>query len=164
MSPLPGRHSCGPGNTISVSATYDPALLLGTQAAQRMQLKSFTAWVNLQLAKVSLKVNDLTTELEDGILLLKLVEAISGEELGKYSKNPVCVHAAHRRACRATCTCTCTCTCCRPHAIHAPHHAAPPLAGRQVPEDREPEHPAEVHQLLQRVHRHQDDLLGRGHL
>ena len=56
-----------------------------------MQLKSFTAWVNLQLAKVSLKVNDLRTELEDGILLLKLVEAISGEELqgGKYYKNPV---------------------------------------------------------------------------
>ena len=97
MSPLPGRHSCGPGNTISVSATYDPALLLGTQAAQRMQLKSFTAWVNLQLAKVSLKVNDMKTELEDGILLLKLVEAISGEELGKYNKNPVCLHAAHRR-------------------------------------------------------------------
>jgi len=58
-----------------------------------MQLKSFTAWVNLQLAKVSLKVNDLRTELEDGILLLKLVEAISGEELqGKYYKNPVRVH------------------------------------------------------------------------
>ena len=57
-----------------------------------MQLKSFTAWVNLQLAKVSLKVNDLRTELEDGILLLKLVEAISGEELGKYDKNPVCGH------------------------------------------------------------------------
>ena len=57
-----------------------------------MQLKSFTAWVNLQLAKVSLKVNDLRTELEDGILLLKLVEAISGEELGKYYKTPVRVH------------------------------------------------------------------------
>ena len=90
-----------------------------------MQLKSFTAWVNLQLAKVSLKVNDLRTELEDGILLLKLVEAISGEELqgGKYYKNPVRVHRsapppAQRSAAHAA-------------PRHAPdRHAAPPLARR----------------------------------
>ena len=67
----------------------DDKVYSNQEAAQRMQLKSFTAWVNLQLAKVSLKVNDLRTELEDGILLLKLVEAISGEELGKYDKNPM---------------------------------------------------------------------------
>ena len=88
-----------------------------------MQLKSFTAWVNLQLAKVSLKVNDLRTELEDGILLLKLVEAISGEELGKYYKTPVRVHRsapppAQRSAAHAA-------------PRHAPdRHAAPPLARR----------------------------------
>ena len=48
----------------------DDKVYSNQEAAQRMQLKSFTAWVNLQLAKVSLKVNDLRTELEDGILLL----------------------------------------------------------------------------------------------
>ena len=82
-----------------------------------MQLKSFTAWINLQLAKVSLKVNDLKTELADGILLLKLVEAISGEELGKYSKNPVRVHTPrtaarmHHRAHAAHTPRACMCMC-----------------------------------------------------
>ena len=93
-----------------------------------MQLKSFTAWVNLQLAKVSLKVNDLRTELEDGILLLKLVEAISGEELqgGKYYKNPVRVHCsapppAQRSAAHAAPRAT------RRATRQAPdRHAAPP--------------------------------------
>ena len=119
-----------------------------------MQLKSFTAWVNLQLAKVSLKVNDLRTELEDGILLLKLVEAISGEELqgGKYYKNPVRVHrsapppaqrsAAHAapRATRRTATRHAPdrhapragpSRATRRATRHAPdRHAAPPLARR----------------------------------
>ena len=132
-----------------------------SQAAQRMQLKSFTAWVNLQLAKVSLKVNDLRTELEDGILLLKLVEAISGEELqgGKYYKNPVRVHCsapppAQRSAAHAAPRTTRRTTTPRPR----------PSPDGKVPEDREPEHPAQVHQLVQRVHRDQDELLGRGHL
>jgi len=54
-----------------------------------MQLKSFTAWVNLHLGKTGLEVKDLTKDFGDGIKLLRLVEIISEEDLGKYNKKPV---------------------------------------------------------------------------
>uniref|UniRef100_A0A7S0JEU1 Calmodulin n=1 Tax=Calcidiscus leptoporus TaxID=127549 RepID=A0A7S0JEU1_9EUKA len=58
-------------------------------ARQKMQIKSFTAWVNLHLKEVKMQVDDLQTDFDDGIKLLRLVEVISEEELGKYNKNPV---------------------------------------------------------------------------
>jgi actinin alpha len=55
---------------------------------ERMQDKSFKAWINLQLQRDKLTVTDLTTDFGDGIKLIKLVENISEETLGKYHKNP----------------------------------------------------------------------------
>ena len=54
-----------------------------------MQIKSFTAWVNLHLNKVGLEIGAVQTEFNTGILLLKLIEVISEEPMGKYIKNPV---------------------------------------------------------------------------
>ena len=58
-------------------------------ARQKMQIKSFTAWVNLHLKTVKMEVADLQTDFVDGIKLLRLVEVISEEDLGRYNKNPV---------------------------------------------------------------------------
>ena len=55
-----------------------------------MQLKSFTAWCNLHLAKAGMKAEDLTKDFGDGIMLLRLVEVISEDNLGKYNRKPVC--------------------------------------------------------------------------
>ena len=47
----------------------------GDDARQRMQLKTFTTWVNLQLNKVGLEVENLKTDFADGIKLLKVSRA-----------------------------------------------------------------------------------------
>ncbi|XP_064623906.1 spectrin beta chain, non-erythrocytic 2-like isoform X3 [Lineus longissimus] len=49
----------------------------------RIQKKTFTKWMNSFLDKVNLKVEDLFKDLADGKMLLKLLEIISGEKLGK---------------------------------------------------------------------------------
>ena len=54
-----------------------------------MQLKSFTAWCNLHLAKAGLKAENLIKDFGDGIMLLRLVEVISEDNLGRYNKKPV---------------------------------------------------------------------------
>tara|TARA_B100000524_G_C23404982_1_gene282006 strand:- start:249 stop:533 length:285 start_codon:yes stop_codon:yes gene_type:complete len=54
-----------------------------------MQIKSFTAWVNLHLEKVGDQVSELTSDFDDGVKLLKLIEVISEEDLGKYIKKPI---------------------------------------------------------------------------
>uniref|UniRef100_A0A7S0LN62 Calmodulin n=1 Tax=Coccolithus braarudii TaxID=221442 RepID=A0A7S0LN62_9EUKA len=79
MSP---RFSSPGGNNTEGLTTADAA-------RQKMQIKSFTAWVNLHLKTVQMECLNLQTDLADGIMLLKLVEIISEEQLGKYNKNPV---------------------------------------------------------------------------
>jgi len=54
-----------------------------------MQTKTFITWINLHLGKQGLQVEDLKTDFSDGIKLLKLVEQISEESLGKYNKKPI---------------------------------------------------------------------------
>jgi len=61
----------------------------GDAARQKMQVKSFTAWVNLHLKKVGLQLEDLKTDFQDGIKLLRLVEIISEDDLGKFIQKPV---------------------------------------------------------------------------
>ncbi|XP_070576983.1 spectrin beta chain, non-erythrocytic 5-like isoform X4 [Ptychodera flava] len=48
-----------------------------------IQKKTFTKWMNQFLEKANLHVNNLYTDLEDGKMLMKLLEIISGEKLGK---------------------------------------------------------------------------------
>ena len=54
-----------------------------------MQIKAFVTWINLHLGKQGLKIEDLRTDFSDGIKLLKLVEQISEESLGKDNKKPI---------------------------------------------------------------------------
>jgi len=60
----------------------------GDEARKRMQVKSFTTWVNLHVSKVGMEVKNLTKDFEDGIRLIKLIEVISEESLGKYNPAP----------------------------------------------------------------------------
>jgi len=53
-----------------------------------MQIKTFTAWVNSHLKREGLEVSDLSKDFSDGVKLIKLVEVISEETLGKYKQKP----------------------------------------------------------------------------
>ena len=50
----------------------------GDEARKRMQVKSFTTWINVQLGKVQkgLAVSDLKTDFADGIKLIKLIRIV----------------------------------------------------------------------------------------
>ncbi|XP_067682927.1 spectrin beta chain, non-erythrocytic 5-like isoform X3 [Haliotis asinina] len=51
-----------------------------------IQKKTFTKWANAFLEKARLEIKDLFTDLSDGKILMKLLEIISGENLGKPNK------------------------------------------------------------------------------
>uniref|UniRef100_T1GKX3 Calponin-homology (CH) domain-containing protein n=1 Tax=Megaselia scalaris TaxID=36166 RepID=T1GKX3_MEGSC len=57
-----------------------------------IQKKTFTKWMNSFLIKAKMEVEDLFTDLADGIKLLKLLEIISGEKLGKPNNGRMRVH------------------------------------------------------------------------
>ncbi|GLV44412.1 karst [Carabus blaptoides fortunei] len=57
-----------------------------------LQKKLFTKWMNSSLKKASMEVEDLYTDLADGKKLLKLLEIISGEKLGKPNNGIMRVH------------------------------------------------------------------------
>jgi len=54
----------------------------------RVQVKTFTRWANRYLSERMMKINDLRTDFADGIMLINLMEIISGKSLGKYVKSP----------------------------------------------------------------------------
>ncbi|XP_035773610.1 spectrin beta chain, non-erythrocytic 1-like isoform X2 [Anopheles albimanus] len=57
-----------------------------------IQKKTFTKWMNSFLVKAKMEVDDLFIDLADGIKLLKLLEIISGEKLGKPNSGRMRVH------------------------------------------------------------------------
>ena len=57
-----------------------------------IQKKTFTKWMNSFLVKAKMEVDDLFTDLADGRKLLKLLEIISGEKLGKPNSGKMRVH------------------------------------------------------------------------
>ncbi|XP_050430131.1 spectrin beta chain, non-erythrocytic 5 isoform X2 [Adelges cooleyi] len=57
-----------------------------------IQKKTFTKWMNSFLQKVRMEVDDLFVDLADGRKLLKLLEIISGEKLGKPNNGRMRVH------------------------------------------------------------------------
>lgn len=57
-----------------------------------IQKKTFTKWMNSFLQKARMEVEDLFTDLGDGRKLLKLLEIISGEKLGKPNSGKMRVH------------------------------------------------------------------------
>uniref|UniRef100_A0A5S6R1A2 Spectrin beta chain n=1 Tax=Trichuris muris TaxID=70415 RepID=A0A5S6R1A2_TRIMR len=57
-----------------------------------IQKKTFTKWCNSYLNRAHCEIGDLFTDLCDGILLLKLLEIISGDKLGKANRGRMRVH------------------------------------------------------------------------
>lgn len=58
------------------------------QAWVRIQKKTFTKWTNMHLAKRRLSIEDLQTELDDGLNLIALLEILSTKSLGRHEKKP----------------------------------------------------------------------------
>ncbi|KAL5008184.1 hypothetical protein ScPMuIL_013765 [Solemya velum] len=59
-----------------------------------IQKKTFTKWANAFLEKARLEIKDLFTDLADGKILMKLLEIISGENLGKPNRGVLRVQKA----------------------------------------------------------------------
>ena len=55
---------------------------------ERIQTKTFTNWVNSHLVKRGKKIDDLLTDFSDGVMLLNLLESISGDSVGKFNNTP----------------------------------------------------------------------------
>ncbi|KAL1835966.1 hypothetical protein VTJ49DRAFT_5754 [Mycothermus thermophilus] len=53
-----------------------------------VQQKTFTKWLNTKLEVRNLVVKDLVQDLSDGVLLIHLLECLSGESLGRYAAKP----------------------------------------------------------------------------
>ena len=53
-----------------------------------VQKKTFTRWCNTHLAERQITINDLQHDLQDGIILIHLLEILSSEKLGQYCQNP----------------------------------------------------------------------------
>eukprot|EP00026_Physarum_polycephalum_P006104 Phypoly_transcript_06145.p1 GENE.Phypoly_transcript_06145~~Phypoly_transcript_06145.p1 ORF type:complete len:556 (-),score=104.69 Phypoly_transcript_06145:172-1758(-) len=51
-----------------------------------VQKRTFTRWMNVHLAKRGLKVENLSSDLQDGVLLINVLEEISGQKIPKYHK------------------------------------------------------------------------------
>ncbi|XP_053329402.1 spectrin beta chain, non-erythrocytic 4 [Spea bombifrons] len=58
-----------------------------------VQKKTFTKWMNSHLSKVPCRVNDLYTDLRDGYIITKLLEALSGEQLPKPTRGRMRIHS-----------------------------------------------------------------------
>jgi len=56
---------------------------------EQMQIKTFTKWCNMHLAKKGGDgIEDVTTGFKNGVKLIELLEVIGEASLGKYNKNP----------------------------------------------------------------------------
>jgi len=55
---------------------------------EQMQIKTFTKWCNMHLAKKGESIEDLTQDFRDGIKLIKLLEIIGEASLGRYNTKP----------------------------------------------------------------------------
>lgn len=51
-----------------------------------VQKRTFTRWLNVHLVPRGLKVENISTDLEDGVALINLLEQISGQKIPKYHK------------------------------------------------------------------------------
>uniref|UniRef100_A0A8C2XQU6 Spectrin, beta, erythrocytic n=1 Tax=Cyclopterus lumpus TaxID=8103 RepID=A0A8C2XQU6_CYCLU len=59
---------------------------------EAVQQKTFTKWVNSILSRVGCRISDLYLDLRDGRMLIKLLEALSGERLPKPTKGRMRIH------------------------------------------------------------------------
>jgi actinin alpha len=69
-------------------AAVNPETGLLEKTWEQIQKKTFTRWINSHLAKVGLKIDEITTDLSDGLKLIRLLEVLSGDTITGYEKNP----------------------------------------------------------------------------
>lgn len=55
---------------------------------QDIQTNTFTRWCNDELKKRGFTITDIKNDFKDGVLLVNLMEVISGKSLGRYNKHP----------------------------------------------------------------------------
>jgi filamin len=55
---------------------------------KRIQKKTFTRWCNEHLKVQDMMVEDLSTDLSDGVRLIVLIEVLSHKKVGRYNKKP----------------------------------------------------------------------------
>ena len=60
---------------------------------KRIQQNTFTRWCNEHLRKVDQRIDNLETDLSDGLLLIQLVQVLSHKRLPKWNKKPSFVSA-----------------------------------------------------------------------
>ncbi|MCJ1428515.1 hypothetical protein MMC29_006425 [Sticta canariensis] len=53
-----------------------------------VQQKTFTKWLNSKVSPRDVSVNDLVTDLSDGVILIHLLEVLGNENLGRYASKP----------------------------------------------------------------------------
>ncbi|MCJ1470474.1 hypothetical protein MMC07_009119 [Pseudocyphellaria aurata] len=53
-----------------------------------VQQKTFTKWLNSKVSPRDVAVNDLVTDLSDGVILIHLLEVLGNESLGRYASKP----------------------------------------------------------------------------
>ncbi|RDD43106.1 Spectrin beta chain, non-erythrocytic 1 [Trichoplax sp. H2] len=59
---------------------------------EKIQKKTFTKWMNSYLNRVSINVNDLYTDVTDGVVLIRLLEVLSGEKVAKPARGKMRIH------------------------------------------------------------------------
>ncbi|XP_075555518.1 spectrin beta chain isoform X2 [Dermacentor variabilis] len=59
---------------------------------EMVQRKTFCKWVNSHLVRANCRITDLTTDMRDGKMLIKLLEILSGEKLQKPTKGKMKIH------------------------------------------------------------------------
>jgi hypothetical protein len=53
-----------------------------------IQKKTFTRWANTFLLQRGLRIDDVEKDLNDGLMMINLLELISGKKIPKYNKKP----------------------------------------------------------------------------
>lgn len=55
---------------------------------KKIQQNTFTRWTNEHLKTVDSSIDDLETDLADGLRLIALIEVLSQKEMPRHNKNP----------------------------------------------------------------------------
>lgn len=56
---------------------------------KRIQQNTFTRWANEHLKIINFNIGNLETDLSDGLLLIALIEILSGRPMSKHNKRPL---------------------------------------------------------------------------
>ena len=71
-----------------VEEVGEDRVLTHDEGWKRIQQNTFTRWCNEHLRKVDQRLDDLETDLSDGLLLIQLVQVLSHKRLPRWNKKP----------------------------------------------------------------------------